>query len=113
MTARDQVDLGSLGTLMYEPLFLFVRDEPCALACGLKDLIAVASKRVIGGSDSGTQVLARLVLNALLPGQAQNWQTLPTPVTRQALLAGDIDAAFVIEAGKLTSQRSCAIRQSG
>lgn len=87
----DQEDLESLGTVFYEPLWLFSRIE-----APLADL---AHRNIsVGGDDSGTQVLARAVLGAYDPGHLAHWHTVPISVGRPALLAGEIDALFLAEA---------------
>ncbi|PWT73947.1 MAG: hypothetical protein C5B60_07495 [Chloroflexi bacterium] len=96
---EDQRDLESLGTVFYEPLWLFARDERCAPVCSLPEFIELLSRRVsIGGPDSGTQVLAALVLESLGIPQSDNWQRLSSMDARDALLAGNIDAVFLVDA---------------
>jgi TRAP transporter TAXI family solute receptor len=91
----DGQDLETLGTVFYEPLWLFGRRG--ATGTGLNGL---RGKTVaIGPDGSGTQ---KLVLELLkLHGIDDNVSTLlrvPTAEGRDRLLAGTIDAAFFVSA---------------
>jgi TRAP transporter TAXI family solute receptor len=86
-------DLESLGTLFYQPFWLFVRREIPALRPA--DL---AGKRVaIGPEGSGTQILAKkfLALNGIDESQLH---LLPLPAVQagEALLRGEIDVAAMV-----------------
>jgi TRAP transporter TAXI family solute receptor len=90
---EDSSELETLGTVFYEPLWLFRRRE--VEAAGLDSL---RGKRIAIGPDrSGTQALTLELLgrhgidrqvSALLP--------LTAPEAGDRLLAGDIDAAFMV-----------------
>lgn len=91
--AREQ--LRSLGSVYQEPLWLFVR-EPLedARLPGLLDL-----RVAIGSDGSGTQAVVRALAQAnrfdenQLP---QGWQNIGGTRAADALLAGELDAAFFI-----------------
>ena len=98
---RDQMqegNLASLGSMFYEPLWLFYR--PQAFAKPLNSLAQLAGKRVaIGATGSGTRTLAIDLLAvhglnektaALVDSGAQT--------SAEQLLAGSLDAAFFVGA---------------
>jgi TRAP transporter TAXI family solute receptor len=90
---EDSSELESLGTVFYEPLWLFRRRE--ATGEGLDGLRG--KKIAIGPDHSGTQALALELLNR--HGIRQQVSELLPLATREAadrLLAGDIDAAFMV-----------------
>jgi TRAP-type uncharacterized transport system substrate-binding protein len=102
----DQKDLESLGTVFYEPLWLFVRNETCAPVCSLAEFVELLSRNIsIGSPDSGTQILAEAALKSFGAKTSARWQRLPVPQARDALLAGQIDAAFLVEAWESPSVR--------
>lgn len=86
--------LVSLGSLSYEPLYLFCRaDQPFKL---LSDF---SGKRVaIGEKDTGTNVLALtlLALNGIKPNGATALLEIDDEEAEKALLAGKIDGAFMM-----------------
>jgi TRAP transporter TAXI family solute receptor len=90
---EDSSELESLGTVFYEPLWLFRRRE-----VGGGGLEGLRGKKIAIGPDrSGTQALSLELLKRHGIGD-QVSELLPL-VTREAadrLLAGDIDAAFVV-----------------
>ncbi|PHS73203.1 MAG: C4-dicarboxylate ABC transporter substrate-binding protein [Cycloclasticus sp.] len=84
--------LKSLGSLYYEPTWIFHRSE-----LSINKLTSLANKKVaIGPEGSGTKSLASLLLadNELLENIKTDDSTGSTAAN--ALLAGDIDAAFFI-----------------
>src|SRR5260370_38403049 len=93
MNPEDSSELESLGTLLYEPLWLFRRRE--VAGGGLDGLRG--RKIAIGPERSGTQALALELLKR--HGIKQQVSELLPLTTREAadrLLAGDIDAAFMV-----------------
>jgi TRAP transporter TAXI family solute receptor len=90
---EDSSDLESLGTVFYEPLWLFHRRG--AAAAGLDGLRG--QKIAIGPDRSGTQALTLELLKR--HGITQQVSELVPLATREAadrLLAGAIDAAFMV-----------------
>lgn len=99
----DAERLASLGTLFHEPLWLFMRGEVTG-----PPVSALAGRRIsIGPEGSGTRAFALrlMALNGIDPAFAT---LLPHPPAEAAdqLLAGNIDAAFI-----LTSWDSPAVRR--
>ena len=89
----DSSDLESLGTVFYEPLWLFRKHAVGGI--GLDGLRGM--KIAIGPDRSGTQALSLELLKR--HGIDQNVSQLLALATRDAadkLLAGDIDAAFMV-----------------
>jgi len=86
--------LVSLGSLSYEPLYLFCRaDQPFKL---LSDF---SGKRLaIGEKDTGTNVLALtlLALNGIKPNGATALLEIDDEEAEKAFLAGKIDGAFMM-----------------
>jgi TRAP-type uncharacterized transport system substrate-binding protein len=92
-TESESPDLVSLGTVSYEPLWLFYRGAAPGLHWeGLR-----GRKVSIGPEGSGSRALALELLsrNAIGPGDAQ---LLPLPLAEsgEQLLAGKIDATFLV-----------------
>jgi TRAP transporter TAXI family solute receptor len=92
-TDADSPDLVSLGTVSYEPLWLFYRDA----APGLH-LEGLRGRKVsIGPEGSGSRAIALelLAMNGIGPGEAD---LLPLPLAEsgEQLLAGKIDATFLV-----------------
>lgn len=91
--------LVSLGSINYEPLLVFYRSKtPVTLLSGF------AGQRVaIGAAGSGTRQLALelLRLNGIAPGGSTKLVDLDGDEAAQALLAGKIDAVFLM--GDITS----------
>lgn len=93
---RDRSELQSLGTLFYEPCWWFRKHD----AEGGVVLPRVQGLKIsIGPEGSGTHALSlRLLTQAGLAGkQTIELLSLPTVVARERLLAGDLDAAFLID----------------
>jgi TRAP-type uncharacterized transport system substrate-binding protein len=93
VTPEDGRDLETLGTVFYEPLWLFGRRGVTG-----KGLGGLRGKTVaIGPNDSGTQ---KLVLDLLgrhgIDGNTAKLMPLSTAEGRDQLLAGTIDAAFMV-----------------
>lgn len=86
--------LVSLGSVSYEPLHIFYRSEK-----PLDLLSQFAGKRLaIGEEGTGTQVLALelLALNGIKPGGSTTLLEMDDEKAEAALLAGEIDAAFMM-----------------
>jgi hypothetical protein len=87
-------NLVSLGSISYEPLYLFCRtDQPFHL------LSQFNGKRLaIGEEGTGTNVLALtlLALNGIKPGETTPLLEIDDEEAEQALLAGKIDGAFMM-----------------
>ena len=87
-------DLVSLGSLSYEPLYLFCRtDKPFKL---LSDFSG--KKLAIGEQGTGTNVLALtlLELNGIKPGGTATLLEMDDEEAQKALLEGKIDGAFMM-----------------
>jgi len=87
-------NLVSLGSVFYEPLHIFYRSKKPYDA--LSDF---AGKRLAIGEDgTGTQVLALELLarNGIKPGEATTLLKMDDDASAAALLAGTIDAAFMM-----------------
>ncbi len=89
----DAKDLETLGTVFYEPLWLFGRRGVTGTGLG-----GLRGKTIAVGPDgSGTQ---KLVLELLqrhgIDGKVSNLLPLTTAEGRDRLLAGNIDAAFMV-----------------
>ncbi len=87
-------DLVSLGSLYYEPLWVFYRGTP------IDDLDGLRGKRIAaGGEETGTRALALQLLatnDAVLP--PTQLLALEPKDAEQQLLAGDIDALMIVSA---------------
>jgi TRAP transporter TAXI family solute receptor len=90
---EDGSDLESLGTVFYEPLWLFRRRE--AGGTGLDGLRG--KKIAIGPDRSGTQAIAlELLKRHGIDQQVSELLPLATRESGDRLLAGDIDGAFMV-----------------
>ena len=86
--------LVSLGSISFEPLFVFYRG-----AASLSILSELAGKRLaIGATGSGTRTLALalLHLNGIEPGGPTQLSDLDADDAAKALLAGQVDAVFLM-----------------
>lgn len=86
--------LVSLGSLSYEPLLVFYRGSN-----SITMLSQLEGKRLaIGAEGSGTRALALTLLltNGISPGGSTAIETLDADAGAQALLAGKVDAVFVM-----------------
>jgi hypothetical protein len=84
----------SLGSISYEPLFVFYRG-----AASLSILSELEGKRLaIGAAGSGTHALALslLQLNGIEPGGPTQLSDLDADDAAKALLAGQVDAVFLM-----------------
>jgi TRAP-type uncharacterized transport system substrate-binding protein len=93
---RDSPELVSLGTLGYEPLWIFSRGRPLS-----EQLRGSRNLRIsVGAEGSGTRAfsvefLARL---GIVDGRNASLLALPPQSAGEKLLAGEIDAAIVLDA---------------
>ncbi len=86
--------LVSLGSMFYEPLFIFYRSKK-----PFDTLSDFTGKRLAIGEDgTGTQVLTLELLakNGIKPGEATQLMKMDDDKAAAALLAGTIDAAFMM-----------------
>jgi TRAP-type uncharacterized transport system substrate-binding protein len=93
LKAGDSSGLESLGTIFYEPLWVFRKREDQAVGSD-----ALRGRKIsIGPEGSGTRVLALelLRLNGI-EAPLGEWSALPTPVAAEKLLAGEIDVIFMM-----------------
>jgi TRAP-type uncharacterized transport system substrate-binding protein len=90
---EEAPELESLGTLFYEPLWIFHRSEWRGLT-----LESVRGRRVsIGPAGSGTSTLSlELLKRNGLDKQVGELLALQPQVAAEKLLAGEIDVAFII-----------------
>lgn len=87
----DEPALTSLGSLYYEPLWLFVRRDE-----SIQTLSDLAGRRVaVGPEGSGTRELAARLLkdNAV---DERHWHTQAGSAAIEALKAGQVDAVFLV-----------------
>src|SRR5271169_1742234 len=91
---KDSPHLESLGTVFYEPLWLFYRSE---IGEGIQ---ALRGRRIsIGPAGSGTRALAlELVKKLKLTGSLGNLFDFTPQAAAEKLIAGDIDLAFIVTA---------------
>ncbi len=91
---RNIDKLVSLGSISYEPLYIFYRSEKPF------DLLSQFSgkKLAIGEEGTGTRILAleMLSLNGIKPGGPTSLLEMDDEEAESALLAGTIDAAFMM-----------------
>jgi TRAP-type uncharacterized transport system substrate-binding protein len=95
-TRRDSPELVSLGTLGYEPLWIFSRGRPLSEKLRASRNLHIS----IGAEGSGARVfsvefLARL---GIVDGRNANLLALAPEAAAEKLLSGDIDAAIILDA---------------
>jgi hypothetical protein len=103
--------LVSLGSIAYEPLLIFYRG-----AGSLSLLSEMAGKRLaIGAKGSGTRdlALALLRLNGIEPGGATQLTDLDAEDAAKALLAGQVDAVFLMGDSASTNLMGQLLRSPG
>ena len=95
-TKKESPELESLGTLFYEPLWFFYRGE---IGEGV-GMPAMRGRRIsIGSEGSGTRALAlELVKRTKIDSIVGELLALAPQVAAEKLIAGEIDAAFIITA---------------
>jgi TRAP-type uncharacterized transport system substrate-binding protein len=93
-TKKESPDLESLGTVFYEPLWLFYRSE---IGGGIQ---ALRGRRLsIGPEGSGGRALAlELVKKTKIDSIVAELLAFTPQVAAEKLIAGDIDAAFIVTA---------------
>ncbi len=93
-TSTESPNLKSLGTLFFEPLWIFYRGD-----IG-EDIHRLGGRRVsIGPVGSGTHALAlELTKRTRVDTIVREFLTLAPEVAAEKLIAGDIDVAFIITA---------------
>jgi len=93
-TKKESPNLESLGTVFYEPLWFFYRSE---IGGGMQGL---RGRRVsIGPEGSGTRALAlELVKRTKIDSIIGELLGLTPQVAAEKLIAGEIDAAFIVTA---------------
>jgi TRAP transporter TAXI family solute receptor len=94
-TVADADTLTSLGSLYYEPLWVFYRGEQT-----LSRITELQNKRIaIGESGSGTHAIAETLLTEnFIDTENDNILSIGGAAGAQALLHGDIDALFLVTA---------------
>jgi hypothetical protein len=104
-------NLVSLGSISYEPLYLFCRaDQP------FKVLSHFSGKRLaIGEEGTGTHVLALtlLELNGIKPGGTTELLELDDEEAEKALLEGKIDGAFMMADSAASKTMRDLLREPG
>ena len=103
--------LVSLGSISYEPLFIFYR---CSKPLDM--LSQFEGKRLAVGEDgTGTQVLALnlLAMNGIKPGGKTQLFEMDDEEAEKELLAGEIDAAFMMSDSASTKTMRELIRKPG
>ncbi len=90
-------DLYSLGSFYYEPLWLFLRSE-----IDVDKISGLIGKRVAAGAEgSGTQALAlQLLGDNRIDGSNARLMPLNDQQSAEALLKGEVDAAFFVASPK-------------
>jgi TRAP-type uncharacterized transport system substrate-binding protein len=91
-TKKESPQLESLGTIFYEPLWLFRRTEIGEGAQGLRGRRISIGPEGSGGRELALEILSRTKLDSIvgeLSGSAP-------PVAAEKLIAGEIDAAFIV-----------------
>ena len=94
VTSKDAPELESLGTIFYEPLWLFRRGE---IEEGMQ---ALRGRRLsIGPEGSGGRALAlQIIEKTRLDSIVSELSGFPPQAAAEKLVAGDIDAAFIVAA---------------
>ena len=93
--ATDADTLTSLGSLYYEPLWVFYRGEQT-----LSRITELQNKRIaIGESGSGTHAIANMLLDDnFIDTGTDSIQPIDGTAGAQALVQGDVDALFLVAA---------------
>lgn len=90
--ASNGAPLMSLGSVNYQPLYIFYRGDEVTL---FKDF---ANKRIaVGEKGSGARILSKLILSNNGLGKTNSFQySLDSEKAAEGLIAGDIDVAFMM-----------------
>ncbi len=91
-TRKESPELESLGTIFYEPLWLFRRVEVGEGAQGLRGRRVSIGPEGSGGRALALQILSRTRLDSII-GELSGF--VPQ-VAAEKLIAGEIDAAFIV-----------------
>jgi TRAP-type uncharacterized transport system substrate-binding protein len=93
LSAGDSLELESLGTLFYEPLWWFRKRE-----IQVEGVAGLLGKKIsIGPEGSGTRTLGlELLKSAGVEGQVSELLALPPRAAGEKLLAGEIDVVWMI-----------------
>jgi TRAP-type uncharacterized transport system substrate-binding protein len=91
-TKKESPELESLGTIFYEPLWLFRRGEIGEGAQGLRGRRLSIGPEGSGGRALALQIISRTKLDSII-GELSGF---PPQVAAEKLIAGDIDAAFIV-----------------
>jgi TRAP-type uncharacterized transport system substrate-binding protein len=93
-TRKEAPDLESLGTVFYEPLWLFRRDEIGEGVQALRGRRLSIGPEGSGGRALALQVIERTKIDSII-GELSGFAPL---AAAEKLIAGDIDAAFIVTA---------------
>src|SRR6516225_5901410 len=94
ITSKEAPELESLGTVFYEPLWLFRRGEIGEGAQALRGRRLSIGSEGSGGRALALQIIERTRLDSIV-GELSGF---PPQVAAEKLIAGDIDAAFIVTA---------------
>lgn len=103
--------LVSLGSIAYEPLLIFYRS-----AAPLRFLSQLDGRRLaVGTEGSGTRALALALLqtNGIAPGGATTFAAVDADAAAGALLAGTVDAVFLMSDSASVQTMRTLLRSSG
>jgi len=93
-TSKQAPELESLGTVFYEPLWLFRRSEMGEGVEGLRGRRLSIGSEGSGGRALALQIVERTRLDSVI-GELSGF---PPQAAAEKLIAGDIDAAFIVTA---------------
>jgi TRAP-type uncharacterized transport system substrate-binding protein len=91
-TTKESPELESLGTIFYEPLWLFRRAEIGEGAQGLRGRRLSIGPEGSGGRALALQIISRTKLDSII-GELSGFAP---QVAAEKLIAGEIDAAFIV-----------------
>jgi TRAP-type uncharacterized transport system substrate-binding protein len=94
ITSKEAPELESLGTVFYEPLWLFRRSEIGEGAQALQGRRLSIGAEGSGGRALAQQIIERTRLDSII-GELSGF---PPQAAAEKLIAGDIDAAFIVTA---------------
>ena len=91
-TTKESPELESLGTIFYEPIWLFRRAEIGEGAQGLRGRRLSIGSEGSGGRALALQIISRTKLDSII-GEVSGFAP---QVAAEKLIAGEIDAAFIV-----------------
>ena len=91
-TKKESPELESLGTIFYEPLWLFRRAEIGEGAQGLRGRRLSIGSEGSGGRALALQIISKTKLDSIIGGLSG----FAPQVAAEKLIAGEIDAAFIV-----------------